>query len=170
MQNASPILAPITWGSIQLRQPVAEIAPCLERGRRLSNLVASTLLGLQSVGMPVLDVTCFRWLGVRGAAWSLRILCRTSMAACGLHAYGKGVFAEFERALIQERIRAGLALARKSGTKTGLAIGRPKASAEIESRIRELRAQGIGIKKIASQVPRGVSVVQRLLAGHELKT
>lgn len=75
-----------------------------------------------------------------------------------------GVFAEFERALIQERIRVGLARARKSGTKTGQAIGRPKASAETENKIRELRAQGLGIQKIAAQVPCGVSVVQRVLA------
>lgn len=81
-----------------------------------------------------------------------------------------GVFAEFERALIQERIRAGLARARKSGTKSGLAIGRPKASADTESRIRELRAQGMGIQKIAAQVPCGVSVVQRVLAGLEVTT
>jgi len=76
-----------------------------------------------------------------------------------------GVFAEFERALIQERIRAGLARAKKSGTKSGLAIGRPKISDEIESRIRELRAQGMGMLKIAAQIPCGVSVVQRVVAG-----
>lgn len=75
-----------------------------------------------------------------------------------------GVFAEFERALIQERIRAGLARARKSGTKSGQAIGRPQASEQIEARIRELRAQGLGMLKIAAQVPCGVSVVQRVLA------
>src|SRR6266550_3296683 len=40
-----------------------------------------------------------------------------------------GVFAEFERAMIQERVRAGLARARENGTKTGNAIGRPRIDA-----------------------------------------
>src|SRR5271166_1883316 len=39
-----------------------------------------------------------------------------------------GVFAEFERSIIQERVRAGLARARERGTKSGNAIGRPRAS------------------------------------------
>jgi DNA invertase Pin-like site-specific DNA recombinase len=75
-----------------------------------------------------------------------------------------GVFAEFERALIQERIRAGLARAKKSGTKSGQAIGRPKTSPDTEARIRELRARGMGILKIAAAIPCGVSVVQRVVS------
>lgn len=75
-----------------------------------------------------------------------------------------GVFAEFERSLIQERIRSGLERARRTGTRTGQAIGRPRATVETEARIIELRAEGMGILKIASTVPCGVSVVQRVLA------
>jgi DNA invertase Pin-like site-specific DNA recombinase len=37
-----------------------------------------------------------------------------------------GVFAEFERAIIQERIHAGLARAREKGTKSGRPIGRAR--------------------------------------------
>ena len=37
-----------------------------------------------------------------------------------------GVFAEFERAIIQERIQAGLARARDKGTKSGKPIGRAR--------------------------------------------
>jgi DNA invertase Pin-like site-specific DNA recombinase len=37
-----------------------------------------------------------------------------------------GVFAEFERAIIQERINAGIARAREKGTKSGKPIGRPE--------------------------------------------
>jgi hypothetical protein len=35
-----------------------------------------------------------------------------------------GVFAEFERGILRERINAGIARARRKGTKSGLAIGR----------------------------------------------
>jgi DNA invertase Pin-like site-specific DNA recombinase len=74
-----------------------------------------------------------------------------------------GVFAEFERGMIQERVRAGLARARKSGTKSGNPIGRPVVSAAVEDRIRKLRADGLGMIKIAAQAGCGVSVVQRVL-------
>jgi DNA invertase Pin-like site-specific DNA recombinase len=75
-----------------------------------------------------------------------------------------GVFAEFERGMIQERVRAGMARAKAKGTKSGNAIGRPSVSGAIENRIRELRAEGLGMLKIATQAGCGVSVVQRVLA------
>jgi DNA invertase Pin-like site-specific DNA recombinase len=74
-----------------------------------------------------------------------------------------GVFAEFERGMIQERVRAGMARAKAKGTKSGKAIGRPTVSTETEKKIRELRAQGLGQLKIAQQAGCGVSVVQRVL-------
>jgi len=39
----------------------------------------------------------------------------------------RGVFAEFERSIIQERIAAGIARARAKGTRSGKAFGRPKS-------------------------------------------
>ena len=36
-----------------------------------------------------------------------------------------GVFAEFERAIIRERVVAGMARAKANGTKSGKPIGRP---------------------------------------------
>lgn len=75
-----------------------------------------------------------------------------------------GVFAEFERGMIQERVRSGMARAKAKGTKSGNAIGRPSVSIDIENQIRELRADGLGMLKIAKQAGCGVSVVQRVLA------
>lgn len=75
-----------------------------------------------------------------------------------------GVFAEFERGMIQERVKSGLARAKKHGTKSGKAIGRPATSPETEAQIRELRTQGMGMLKIAKQLQCGVSVVQRVAA------
>ncbi len=74
-----------------------------------------------------------------------------------------GVFAEFERGMIQERVRAGMARAKSRGTKSGNPIGRPAVSAAIEDRIRELRAEGLGMIKIAARAGCGVSVVQRVV-------
>ena len=47
-----------------------------------------------------------------------------------------GVFAEFERAMIQERVRAGLARARSEGKR----LGRPRIAPALEKRIREALA------------------------------
>ena len=76
-----------------------------------------------------------------------------------------GVFAEFEREMIRERVTAGLARAKAHGTKTGNPIGRPAVGEDVEQSIRDLRAQGRGMLKIAKEVGCGVSVVQRVLAG-----
>jgi DNA invertase Pin-like site-specific DNA recombinase len=73
-----------------------------------------------------------------------------------------GVFAEFEREMIRERVAAGLARAKVNGTKSGNPIGRPAVSEEVENRIRELRADGIGMVKVAKLLGCGVSVEQRV--------
>ena len=75
-----------------------------------------------------------------------------------------GVFAEFERAMIVDRVNAGLARAKAHGTKSGLPIGRPKVASDVERKVRALRAKGIGILSIAKQVGCGVGTVQRIIA------
>ena len=70
-----------------------------------------------------------------------------------------GVFAEFERAMIQERVKAGLERARAQGTR----LGRPTVSAQVEERIAELHGQGLGKIKIAKALGVGVSTVQRVV-------
>ena len=70
-----------------------------------------------------------------------------------------GVFAEFERAMIKERINAGLARA----TAQGKTLGRPKVSLQVENKIRKLRSTGKGIRKIASELRVGVSTVKRVV-------
>ena len=79
-----------------------------------------------------------------------------------------GVFAEFEREMIRERVTAGLARARKQGTKSGNAIGRPTVDQGVEARILELRAGGMGMLKIAKEAGCGVSTVQRVLKAAEV--
>jgi DNA invertase Pin-like site-specific DNA recombinase len=71
-----------------------------------------------------------------------------------------GVFSEFERCMIRERVNAGLARARAKGKK----LGRRTVKPSVETRIRELRAEGMGILKIGRTVGVGTSVVQRVVA------
>ena len=70
-----------------------------------------------------------------------------------------GVFSEFERGIIRERVNAGLARARANGTK----LGRRPVKPAVEARIRRLRAKGDGILKIGRTLGIGTSVVQRVV-------
>jgi DNA invertase Pin-like site-specific DNA recombinase len=62
-----------------------------------------------------------------------------------------GAVAELQRSLIVERIKAGLRNARSKGRR----LGRPKKIIDT-ARITQLRAQGLGWKKIARQLGLGV--------------
>ena len=72
-----------------------------------------------------------------------------------------GVFAEFERSMIQERVRAGLKRAKAEG-KT---LGRPRIDPKTERTIaRALEKGEAGIHRIARSVGVGVGTVQRIKA------
>jgi DNA invertase Pin-like site-specific DNA recombinase len=71
-----------------------------------------------------------------------------------------GVFAEFERAIIQERVRAGLARARSEGKR----LGRPQIAPELEKRIRKALATPgrPGVRVIAKRFGVDPGTVQRI--------
>ena len=70
-----------------------------------------------------------------------------------------GVFAEFERAMMRDRIKAGLARARAQGRR----LGRPPVSPAVEQAIRDARAEGKGMLKIGRELGVGTATVQRVL-------
>jgi DNA invertase Pin-like site-specific DNA recombinase len=69
-----------------------------------------------------------------------------------------GVFAEFERGIIRERVNAGLARAKARGTK----LGRRRVEPAVEAQILKLKANGDGMLKIGRKLGIGTSVVQRV--------
>jgi DNA invertase Pin-like site-specific DNA recombinase len=72
-----------------------------------------------------------------------------------------GVFAEFERAMIAERVRAGLRRAKAEGKQ----LGRPRIAPELEKRIlAALKAPGRteGVRRIAARFGVDPSTVQRI--------
>jgi DNA invertase Pin-like site-specific DNA recombinase len=72
-----------------------------------------------------------------------------------------GVFAEFERAMIRERVKAALERARAQG-KT---LGRPTIGAATDAAIRKALKKGdVGIRKIATTLGVGTGTVQRIKA------
>jgi len=68
-----------------------------------------------------------------------------------------GAMAEFERALIQERVRAGLRNARAKGKR----LGRPRADVS-ETQIADLRHSGASGRAVAKELGVGVGTAYRL--------
>ncbi len=68
-----------------------------------------------------------------------------------------GAVAELERSLIAERVRAGLRNAKAKGKR----LGRPRSVVDA-SRVAALRSQGLGWKKIATELGVGVGTLYRL--------
>jgi DNA invertase Pin-like site-specific DNA recombinase len=76
-----------------------------------------------------------------------------------------GAMAEFERALIQERVRAGLRNAQSKGKR----LGRPRRVVDV-SRIAALRASGMSWRAIARQFGVGLAALCRAVSEATLKT
>jgi DNA invertase Pin-like site-specific DNA recombinase len=85
-----------------------------------------------------------------------------------------GVFAEFERSMIVERVKAGLARTKANGVKLGRGSRKDgqrsvdekrwgMSRAELEKRIRKLRSEGKGILTIARTIGVGTGTVQRAI-------
>lgn len=79
-----------------------------------------------------------------------------------------GVFAEFERAMIQERVKAGLQRARaedpeERARRGKKAIGRPKLPEVTRRRIVEVRQSGLSIRKAAKECGVSTATVQAVL-------
>ena len=70
------------------------------------------------------------------------------------------VFAEFERDILRDRVRAGIAQARKEGKPHG----RPRTAARLVGQMRELRKEGVSNRKIAERLGVSRTSVIRLLS------
>lgn len=78
-----------------------------------------------------------------------------------------GIFAsiaEFERELIRERVRSGMAAARARGAR----IGRPRKSLDAD-KVAELRTQGASWRAIARDLGAGIGTVRRASQEHSRK-
>ena len=69
-----------------------------------------------------------------------------------------GAFAEFERTMIRQRIKAGL----KRAVAQGVKLGRPKIDSTTERKVRKQLAKGVGILRVARSLGVGTGTVQRI--------
>ena len=113
-------------------------------GRSVADLV-STLQELQHLGVGFVSLT-----------EALDLTTPAGRAMAGLLA----VFAEFERDILRERVRAGLAHARLNGKR----LGRPPTVVHKAIETRNLYRQGISKSEIARRLRIGRTSVRRLLA------
>jgi DNA invertase Pin-like site-specific DNA recombinase len=114
-------------------------------GRSVADLVV-TLKELNELGVGFVSLT-----------EALDLTTPTGRAMAGLLA----VFAEFEREILRERVRAGIAQARKQGKPHG----RPRTASKYERQARKLFANGLSKSEIARKLPIGRTSVRRLLKG-----
>ena len=70
-----------------------------------------------------------------------------------------GVFAEFERAMLKERVHAGLARARAQGKN----LGRRRTTGATDDAILKLRSQGLGVQAIRKRLGCGAGRVQAVI-------
>src|SRR5579863_6962089 len=113
-------------------------------GRSVADLVA-TLQELQHLGVGFVSLT-----------EALDLTTPAGRAMAGLLA----VFAEFEREILRERVRAGLDHARQQGKR----LGRPPSVVQKTAEAQKLHRQGISKSEIARQLQIGRTSVRRLLA------
>ncbi len=69
-----------------------------------------------------------------------------------------GVFAQFERSMIRERVRSGLSRARASGKR----LGRPPVTARKRAEVLKLRRAGQSIRAVARTVRLSARTVQKI--------
>lgn len=112
-------------------------------GRSLADLVV-TLKELGELGVGFVSLT-----------EALDLTTPTGRAMAGL----LSVFAEFEREILKERVKAGIAQARKRGKP----IGRPRSAMSKETEIKDLHAQGLSKSEIARRLSIGRASVRRAL-------
>jgi len=112
-------------------------------GRSVADLVA-TINELTSLGVAFVSFT-----------EALDLSTPSGRALAGMLA----VFAELERDLIRERVRAGLERARRDGTR----LGRPPTAATHVKEARALRARDLSHAEIARRLGIGESSVRRIL-------
>ena len=127
----------------------AIVVSSLDRwGRSLKQLV-NTLDELVSLGVSFV---------------SLRESLDFTTATGKLMAHLLGAFAEFEVALIRQRVKAGLANARARGER----IGRPKKDIDLD-RLLDLRKQGVSFRAIAKQMGVSPGLVYKMYVNLAIK-
>ena len=100
----------------------------------------------------------FRALGIDFISYTEGVDTTTPSGQLLFHVVG--AVAQFERDLIAERVRAGIAHARAMGKR----IGRPRAPIDANA-VAKLRAQGYSLRQIAKSLSVPVSRVRRALNG-----
>ncbi len=99
---------------------------------------------------------------------SLRQSIDTTLPAGRLTFQILGAVAEFERELLRERVKAGMAQARRAGKNIGRPALRHFGTSELE-RIRFLRTEGVSVRKLAKDFATTQWMISKLIAPSQWK-
>ncbi len=138
-------------------------ALCGAVARREVDLVAAW--SVDRLGRSLQDLVGFLGeLRAKGVDLYLHVQGLDTSTPAGRAMFGMlGVFAEFERAMIQERVRAGLERARARGRR----LGRPPALTHRQRRqLRQDREAGMSLRALARKYGTTAPTVRRVLADH----
>jgi len=116
----------------------------------------------RSLGALITALAEFNALGIDFISHTQSIDTTTAMGRLFFHVIGS--FAEFEREIIVERVRAGLANARAKGKR----LGRPVADPSAGARIAALRRDGLSLRQIAAREGLSPSGVRKILKRAEV--
>ena len=108
------------------------------------------------------DVQEFDSIGIRFIAVETGIDTDKSNSMSRFTLHIMAAFAELEREMIQERVVAGIRHAQKHGTRSGNAIGRPRAAVRTE-RVLAMHKKGLSLREIAEQTGVSAMTAQRIL-------
>src|SRR5215213_7391699 len=111
----------------------------------------------RSLGALVAALQEFRDLGIDFISHTQAIDTTTPMGRLFFHVIGS--FAEFERDVIVERVRAGLANARAKGKR----LGRPVRDPGVQTRVVALKGEGLSLRQIAARERLSPSGVRKML-------
>lgn len=111
----------------------------------------------RTLGALIAALEEFRDLGIDFISHTQAIDTTTPMGRLFFHVIGS--FAEFERDVIVERVKAGLANARAKGKK----LGRPVKDSEAADRVVARRASGMSLRAIAAAEGMSASGVRKML-------
>jgi len=100
---------------------------------------------------------------------SLKQAVDTTLPAGRLTFQVLGAVAEFEREMLRERVRAGMAQARRAGKKVGRPVKRNLLASEIE-KMKGLRSEGASIRKLAAEFGTSQWMAEKLTAPSQART
>ncbi len=108
-------------------------------------------------------------------SWNVSLIAQTGLQFDLSTSHGKLIagmmasLAQFERDLLSERVKSGLAAARAKGRIGGRKQGYKPVADKVREKVFSLRKEGLSIRKIAARIDFSKSTVEKILSFRDLE-